>query len=55
MRNKYSRGKRNKITPGQRTFFPKNWPNDQEKELGRKMIEDIRSKMGWNKQDDAEA
>ena len=47
MRNKYSRGKRNKVSPDQREFFPKRQPSYEQSKLGKRKIAEIRERMGW--------
>lgn len=44
-----SRKWRNRVSPGQREFFPKRKPSDEQKALGLRHIAEIRAKLGWDK------
>lgn len=53
-RDKYSRGKRNKIPIQERIYVPDRSLSQHTKDLGLCMVAQIRAQMGWDVRQDSE-
>lgn len=53
-RDKYSRGKRNKIPIEERIYVPDRSLSQETKDLGLRMVAQIRAQMGWDVRQDSE-
>lgn len=53
-RDKYSRGKRNKIPIEERMYVPDRSLSQETKDLGLRMVAQIRAQMGWDVPQDSE-